>query len=609
MHFLRFFWFCVVAAMLLQATAVQAQRNKTKKEGDKKTEKKTSTKANSNLPPGSELSEADRRRTVDVLFFDAATLQSQQNAQEALTKYQAIIKLDPKHHASYYGIAAILLEENQPNQALPFAQEALRLDPTNLWYYNALAIALEKTGQPAKSAEVLEQAVKRFPNELDLRFKLVETYFGQRNFEKALTLLDSLEKRTGLVEELELQKMRIFIRSGQADKAIATGRRLIELFPEDTKFYLILADAHREFRQFDKVAEVLQELLKQDPENNEALFGLVQFYTSQNKPTEARKYLERAFNSASVPLEAKVSYIASLMPLFGVNDSVQKQVHRYTDILLQQNKSSAQVLALKANLFARSNQMDSAQVYYRRSIAIDGTNRGVWEELVQADMTPENGKPTNWEVLLKDVNNALEIFPSNVFFNYAAGWAYYSKKDYNSAQWYLDKVTKIGTSDINLLNGIYTLLGDVYHYLSDGKRSDESFEKALEIDPSNALTLNNYAYFLSVRGERLEYALKMIKKVMDDPLNAGNASYQDTYGWIFFKMGNYKDALTWIEKAYNQGGDAGGEVAEHLGDVNYMLGNKERAQQLWKEAQAKQEKNGDKNATLAEKIRTGTLKL
>lgn len=598
-------WMLAVAVVAAATMPAYAQRTKGKKKAEKST---PAAKANSSLPPDAPDAQ-DRKRVVDQLFFDAATLQAQQKNREALEKYQAVTKLDNKHHASYYGIAGILMEENQPNQALPFAQEALRLDPANQWYYELLASVYERTGQLGKSIETLEQVIKQFPNELDLRFKLVDNYFGQRNFTKALSLLDSLEQRTGLVEEIELQKLRIFVQSGRKEQAIATGKRLIELFPDESRFYLILVEAYREFREFDKIPEVLKQLLEHDSENSEALFGLVQFYTSQNKPTEANRYLERAFNSSSVPLEAKVSYIAGMMVQAAQNDSLQKQAFKYTDLLLRQNRQSAQVLALKAGLLARTNQLDSARVYYRQSIAIDGTNRAIWEELVQADMMPDGGNSTDWAALIKDAEQALEVYPSNVFFNYAAGWAYYNKKDYTRAEKFLDKVTRIGTSDLNLLNGVYALLGDIYQNLNDGPKRDQSFNKALEIDPSNALTLNNYAYFLSVKGERLDDAFKMIKKVMDDPANAGNASYQDTYGWVYFKMGNYKEALVWIEKAYNQGVDASGEVSEHLGDAYYMLGNKERALELWKEALGKQQKNGEKNATLAEKIKTGTLKL
>ncbi|WP_431199734.1 tetratricopeptide repeat protein [Mucilaginibacter sp. P19] len=79
-------------------------------------------------------------------------------------------------------------------------------------------------------------------------------------------------------------------------------------------------------------------------------------------------------------------------------------------------------------------------------------------------------------------------------------------------------------------------MGDCYHELKNIKSSDESYEKALTYNPDNAFTLNNYAYYLSLRNEQLEKAAAM--SAHSNELQPNTASFEDTYAWILFKQKN-----------------------------------------------------------------------
>ena len=129
---------------------------------------------------------------------------------------------------------------------------------------------------------------------------------------------------------------------------------------------------------------------------------------------------------------------------------------------------------------------------------------------------------------------------------------------------------------------IYTFLGDAYHELNESSKSDQAFDKVLQMDPNNILVLNNYSYYLSERGENLDKALDMIRRVITkDP---ENSTYLDTYAWILFKDGQLNKALEVIEKAIHTGGDENSEIVNHYGDILYKLGNAKKAITQWKMA-------------------------
>ena len=48
----------------------------------------------------------------------------------------------------------------------------------------------------------------------------------------------------------------------------------------------------------------------------------------------------------------------------------------------------------------------------------------------------------------------------------------------------------------------YSYLGDSYHFFGNDKKSDECYEKSLDMIPDNVVVLNNYSYYLSLKGKR-----------------------------------------------------------------------------------------------------------
>jgi len=132
--------------------------------------------------------------------------------------------------------------------------------------------------------------------------------------------------------------------------------------------------------------------------------------------------------------------------------------------------------------------------------------------------------------------------------------------------------------------------------LKDSKNSDDAYEKALTYNADNAFTLNNYAYYLSLRGEQLEKAAKMSKRSND--LQPNNASFEDTYAWILFKQKNYPQAKIWMEKALADDKTNSNVKSEHYGDIMFHLGDVDAALENWKKAKA----NGDNSPLLERKI-------
>jgi tetratricopeptide (TPR) repeat protein len=126
------------------------------------------------------------------------------------------------------------------------------------------------------------------------------------------------------------------------------------------------------------------------------------------------------------------------------------------------------------------------------------------------------------------------------------------------------------------------------------------YEEALRLDPANPLVLNNFAYSLSERDLQLDRALTMSRKAVD--ADSANPSYLDTIGWIYYKMGSYKEAEHYVKEAIGKG-EVNAVVYEHLGDIYYKLNQRDLAIEQWNLAL----KLDAGNAALRDKIARGSL--
>jgi tetratricopeptide (TPR) repeat protein len=95
-------------------------------------------------------------------------------------------------------------------------------------------------------------------------------------------------------------------------------------------------------------------------------------------------------------------------------------------------------------------------------------------------------------------------------------------------------------------------------------QAEQFFHKVLEIDPNNALTLNNLGYMLVDKTSRYTDALKLIRKAVE--LEPMNGAYLDSLGWVYFKLGEYEPAEDNLRKAVERT-STDPTVHDHLGDL------------------------------------------
>lgn len=113
--------------------------------------------------------------------------------------------------------------------------------------------------------------------------------------------------------------------------------------------------------------------------------------------------------------------------------------------------------------------------------------------------------------------------------------------------------------------------------------------------PEHYHAYNALGYSLADRGVRLAEAKQLILKALEFAPN--DPFIGDSLGWVEFRMGNLAEARRLLESAYKARADV--EIAAHLGEVLWTLGDKEAAMRIWKEGQ----RTSPDNETLKETLK------
>ncbi|GAB1408320.1 tetratricopeptide repeat protein [Thermomonas brevis] len=114
----------------------------------------------------------------------------------------------------------------------------------------------------------------------------------------------------------------------------------------------------------------------------------------------------------------------------------------------------------------------------------------------------------------------------------------------------------------------------------DIARAEADFRRILVIAPDDVHTLNALGYTLADRTNRYREALELIDRArVAEP---GNAAIIDSYGWVLFRLGKTRQALDHLRHAYALQKDA--DIASHLGQVLWVLGQKDEARRYFDEA-------------------------
>ncbi len=533
---------------------------------------------------------ADDSVAVKRLFFSALREKTIENYDLAGELFGRCIQIDAGNDAALFELATIKKNKKKESEAAELLERAVTIKPDNEWYWVALADTYQKTNDIDKLDNVYNQLIKLSPDKPDYYLDKANADFLLQKYADALDDYHRLELITGVTEELVLSRQKVYLKQNNTEAAAADLKALIAAEPDQLRYYLFLAELYNSNNMADKAFKVLADAGKLKPENGDLHLALADIYREKEDFKSSYRELLIAFESPQVDVGQKIKILLGYMPKIQ-DPAVKANALQLSAVLVKAHPADARAQALYGDMLMQNQQYAEAKPVFKKSISLSKENYATFEQLVRIELS-EN----KIDEAIADGEEALTYFPNQAWMHYLLGTAWLQKKQTAKAIEYLKNAADLNADDDTLGAYIYSILGDAYQERKDYAASDAAYQKSLTYNPENAFTLNNYAYYLSLRGERLDQAAQMAVKA--NKIQPGNASFEDTYAWILFRQKKYAEARVWIEKAIAHSEKNTATLAEHYGDILFYLGDTAAAVQNWQKAQ----QLGGKSAALQKKI-------
>lgn len=525
------------------------------------------------------------------------------NYAEALLLYAEAAKIDPKNSAAFYQLAKLHAQQGFMRDAEILANIAVGLDPDNKFFSMVLADIYFAQNKNEEGLKIQKKLAERYPTDLDVQISKLSTLLYMEQFEEAISIFEHIENISGFNNEMSVQKQRVLLQMNQPARALEEARRLVSYFPDDVVYLELLADLYEENDQPEMAYATYKRMLEAHPGHPMAHLLLSDYYRNNDQHQQSFDQLEKAFRSDQLGADGKTRIMVSYYFLSEDDEMYLKQAFRLADILIEVHPDKAQVFAVYGDFLLREDKIEQARDMYLKATELDPGELGFWQQLLSVEL-----RLNDYESLLVNSSEALEYFfeqPLLYFFN---GLAHFYLENYDRAISAFTYGKELSFDQPDLKSQFLTLLADTYFRLDDYQRSYQHYEMALEINPDDAYALNNYSYYMSTQSHDLERALAMSARSLE--IQPDNSSFQDTFGWIKYKMGDYQEAKVWIRKSLDNSEEPSAVVLEHYGDVLYKLGQKEQALTYWKKAlNVKKEQDRDEGVSefLEQKVKEGKL--
>lgn len=501
-----------------------------------------------------------------------------QEYEKALHKFTSLIHENDQYAAAHFMIARCHQISGETNLLIQYAKAAFEIDPENNSYKELLLEGHKKNQDLLAITELYEKLIDNKTANRNDHLRLAEAYYERatRASEDLLLLEQGSKKYNNRQEEITLHcgntiltydRMReiygpnkdvsktvvhLYTHFGQHDKAYSESLSNIKSFNNDPK--LIYEHCQRFYKKFPaQTLEYLQESINRHPTDVSLKLLAHDFYTIEGNESYAKIMLQEAFDNDLLTLTQRIQIIRSY-----TNDLDPEQLliaKELAQITLKYHPQEALSYFMLGDVQLTLQNTEQAVKNYMKGLELDQSKTSYWEQSLQ--ILTRTGA---YNQVIETGDKCLKYDSTTSSIYWYVGVAHQLNKNYSKAREYLEKGLALAI-DPPARFQFNTQLGDIYNELELYNKSDSTFEAALLYDPNNDHCLNNYSYYLSLRGEKLLEAEAMCKRLMRIRPNTPN--YIDTYAWVLYRLEKYNDAKNLFEQALKNSSDA--TIWEHYG--------------------------------------------
>ena len=487
--------------------------------------------------------------------LDASDLESQlwlahlygfeNKPQLAEQELKKILAHSPDNPGALGQLSQLYLDEGHPEQAIALLKDAVE-SSQDADLYDLLGNAYTKTHDNGKAEAAYAQAVKMDPDEANHRKGLAQAYLSDEKY----------------------------------DKALAQYQKLSQMEPDNAENYLRISQIYRHMNQLDKSQAALEQAKKYAPDNVEVLYNEALLDEAQARYKDAIQVLSDTIAGIKAqqaqgqpgPSALAILYEQLGMAHRGSGDYVSaERTFEQMQELGPASKRRGELLLI--DTYRASGDIKAALAEAQKARSAGGSDESLG--VTYAMLLGDNNQTDDAAKVLRGLPGQSQ---RETYLDLAQ--VEERGKRYSEAEKDASKALEL-SKDSGDQESASFMLGAIYDDQKRYSEAEKMFRKSLELNPHDGMVLNYYGYMLVDRGIRLDEAISLIHKAVDE--DPANGAYLDSLGWAYFKQGNIPEAEKYLQQAVAHDGDDP-TILGHLGDVYAKNGQSDRAEQAWQKA-------------------------
>ena len=467
----------------------------------------------------------------------------------ALEAARTWYEIEPQSPAALQMVAALLVATKQVDEAEPYLEKLLDAEGANLEQaYVQLNRLLASNPDKASNLRVVQKLAARHPELPQAHFAIAQAAGAAGDDETAFT-----EVRKAAAMRPSWEAPAVYEAQLLQKKSTADAAKRLEQFvtknPASREGRLNYARALIMDKRVPEARKQFETLLAANPGDTQLIYaiGLVAF--------QLKDYPVAEENMKKLAADPDYRDQDGARFVLGQIAEEQKQWPRAMEWYEQidDGEHAFPARLRTANAMAKQGKLDAARQYLRQ---VSEDNPDQRPQVIVAEAQ-----------LLRDANKNKEAFDV------------------------LDKALKAEPEQPELLYD-YALTAEK---LERFDLLESNLRKLMQIRPDYAHAYNALGYSFADRNTRLGEARKLIEKAIE--LAPEDYFIVDSLGWVQYREGDLKGAAETLRRAYSGRPDA--EIGAHLGEVLWVMGQRDEANKVWQESL----KTAPENETLLKTIK------
>lgn len=521
---------------------------------------------------------AAQQRKFDYFFYEGLNLKTAGKFDAAFDAFNHCLAIDSTAAPVLYELSSFYVQLNRPEKAVDMLKRAVANSADNFTYRMALATISRNLGMYGEAADEYEKLLKAYPGKPELNYYLAEALTQEGEIGQAIDAYNALESSIGMNEALSMQKYKLYNSLEQSDAAFKEIEKLAAKYPMEARYQIILGDLHLEKNDTIKARAYYDKAHEIDPANPYYIVSMANYYEATGNKDAAEEQIRTALVNEKLDVDTKVGILSRYILKLQQTQKDTDSANALFQTLLEQHPEDTELKQMYGSLLLSQGKTDEARFQFQLITEMEPENAGAWQQLLNMSLKAEDIPE-----VIRICTKCQELFPDAPEYYFYLGIAYYQQEKYQEAlNTYYAGIDIIPAENPRLKSDFYGQIGDIYYQMKQMDQTYKAYDEALKYNDNNIVVLNNYAYFLSLDKKDLKKAERMSAQCIK--LEPDNATYLDTYAWIFFVQGNYTLAKIYIESALEKDKTKSAELVDHYGDILYMTGDKDKAVEQWKKA-------------------------